>query len=128
MVVKVMTFYRRNPELSREEFSRLWREVGRICQETEEIQALMYRYVQHELDPAGAEYSESSASDAGAMSLAYNAMAEVWYYSQEAEAAIRETKTFKERLWPLEKQMIDWSEATPTMIDSQFVQIIGPGA
>lgn len=127
MVVKVMTFYRRNPDLSKEEFSRLWREVGRICQESEDIQALMYRYVQHELETAGAEYSESSASDAGATSIGYDAMAEVWYYSQEAEAAIRNTKTFKEKLWPLEKRMIDWSEATPTMLDTQFVQIKGSG-
>ncbi|WP_324741680.1 EthD domain-containing protein [Tsuneonella sp. CC-YZS046] len=127
MVVKVLTFYRRNPNISKEEFSRLWREVGRICQTSEDIQALMYRYIQHELQPAGNEYSESSASEAGATTIGYDAMAEVWFYSQEAEAAVRETKTFKEKLWPLEVQMIDWSEATPTMIDTQFVQIVGPG-
>ena len=128
MVVRVMTFYRRNPGLSKAQFSKMWREVGRICQESDEIQKLMYRYVQHELDAGGDEYSQSAASEAGAQSIGSDAMAEVWYYSQEAEAAIRETRTFKEQLWPIEQQMIDWSEATPTMIDTQFVQIAGPGA
>jgi hypothetical protein len=95
-VVRVLTFYRKNPDITKEEFSRLWREVGRICQESDEIQACMYRYVQHELKPAGAEYEASAVG--GAKSIGYDGMAEVWYYSQEAEAAIRETKTFKEQL------------------------------
>jgi hypothetical protein len=54
MIVKVITFYHRNPNISKEHFSKLWRQVGQICQTADDIRALMSRYVQHELSSAGA--------------------------------------------------------------------------
>ncbi len=107
-MIRVIFLLRRKPELSLAEFRRYWREQHGplVASHAQRIGAL--RYVQvHRLDD---EINARMAKSRGGMEEPYDGVAELWWDSEEALAAVLDTeagRTASDALLEDERKFID---------------------
>jgi uncharacterized protein (TIGR02118 family) len=108
-------FYKRKPGLTREEFSRHWRQVhGPMIANNPDIRKYVKRYVQHHFEPS------TGWPDVG--SLDYDGFSESWFESADTRKQLYTLPFFSE-LVADERKFIDMSVTRILMFDHQVVQI-----
>ena len=108
-------FYRRKPGLTREEFSRHWREVhGPMIAKNPDIRKYVKRYVQHHFVP--------STGWPNMGSLDYDGFSESWFESAETRKELHALPAFR-AIVEDERTFIDMSATRILMFDHQVVQI-----
>jgi hypothetical protein len=109
-------FYKRRPDISREDFSCHWREIhGPLLRNTPSISRYLRRYVQHHLTP-GVGFNN-------VMPLDCDGFSEAWFDTMQDRQAMHAEKEFQERVIPDEATFIDMSATRFLMFDNQVTQI-----
>ncbi|MBP0590467.1 EthD domain-containing protein [Paraburkholderia sp. LEh10] len=111
-----VSFYKRKPGTSHEEFSRHWREIhGPLIAKNPKIARHIKRYVQHHLQP--------NASVPGVQELEFDGFSEVWFESMEDRQAMFAEPDFQNLVIPDEHNFIDMSITRTSMSDTPVVQV-----
>ncbi len=115
-MIITLSFYKRLPGLTGEQFSDHWRNVhGPLLRDTPDSRRYLRRYIQHHIRP-------NTAFDADP--LPFDGFSEVWYDNIEQRKELFSLPVFKEVFIPDEEKFIDRSRTTVSMIDRQAT-IIG---
>jgi uncharacterized protein (TIGR02118 family) len=114
MIIRI-GFYKRKPGITREEFSRHWREVhGPIIRDNPELARHFVRYVQHHLRPSTLP---------GVFPLEYDGFSEVWHEDEEQAMRIREEPLFQRLVLPDEENFLDTTANRVSVFDHPVVQL-----
>lgn len=109
-------FYKRKPGLTREEFSRHWREVhGPLIANDPILSKYIKRYVQHHCVPS------SGWPNVG--DLEYDGFSESWFESLEARKEMHALPYFQKEMIEDEHKFLDMEATRILMFDHQVVQI-----
>lgn len=109
-------FYKRKPGLTREEFSKHWREVhGPLIANDPVLSKYIKRYVQHHMVP--------SEGWPNVGPLDYDGFSETWFESLEARKEMHALDYFKNEMIEDERQFLDMDATRILMFDKQIVQI-----
>jgi uncharacterized protein (TIGR02118 family) len=109
-------FYKRKPGLSREEFSRHWRNVhGPLIATDVRLSKYIRRYVQHHCVP--------SVGWPNVGELDYDGFSETWFDSLEARKEMHALAHFQKELIADEHEFLDMRATRILMFDNQVVQI-----
>jgi len=109
-------FYKRKPGLTRDQFSRHWREVhGPLIANNPMLSKYIMRYVQHHCVP--------STGLAGVGELDYDGFSESWFRSLESRKEMYALPHFQSEIVGDEKKFIDMAATRVVMFDNQVVQI-----
>lgn len=111
-------FYRRKPDLSVEEFQRIWsEEYGPLYQRSEDITRYLRRYVQHRLSPQ---------TDWPTAFVGFDGFSEAWFESADDRNRMQTTKYYLEVLQPMMGTFLDLENYKFAAYDSQVYQVGGP--
>lgn len=111
-MVKHILFVKRKPGISREEFSRYWREVhGPLVMDTPEINRHFLTYVQNHL-VAGSDHPNAAQEDGG-----FDGIAEITYARPEDREAMAREPLYRERVVPDEARFIDRERVVAYLVD-----------
>jgi uncharacterized protein (TIGR02118 family) len=109
-------FYKRRPGLTREQFSRHWREVhGPLIVSNPILSKYLRRYVQHHCVPS------SGWPNVG--DLEYDGFSESWFDSLEARKEMHALPYFQSEMIADEHKFLDMNATRILMFDNQVVQI-----
>jgi hypothetical protein len=115
-MIKVLSFYKRKPGMSFEDYSDYWRNIhGPLIVNTPAIARYMRRYVQHHLRP------RPGLADSGV--LEFDGISENWIDSSEAGLEMRTLPEWRDIILPDEEHFLDMKAQRVLMLDHQVVQI-----
>jgi len=111
-------FYRRRPDLSVEEFRRLWSEVyGPKYRIHPDLSRHLLRYVQHRLSPLIGKSHDQ---------MPFDGFSETWFESAAASEALQREPIYINEVAPLAVTFLDLENSKLMAYDSQVYQIGGP--
>jgi len=111
-----VSFYKRKPGITHEEFSKYWREVhGPLIVNNPKFSRYIKRYVQHHVSP--------NESVSGVQPLPFDGFSEVWFESIEDRRRLFAEPEFRSVVIPDEANFIDLSETRTSGSDTQVVQL-----
>jgi uncharacterized protein (TIGR02118 family) len=109
-------FYKRKPGLTREQFSKHWREVhGPLIANDPILSKYLKRYVQHHCVP--------SSGWANVGELEYDGFSESWFESLESRKEMHALPYFQSEMIADEHKFLDMNATRILMFDNQVVQI-----
>jgi uncharacterized protein (TIGR02118 family) len=109
-------FYKRRPDLTREQFSHHWRTVhGPLIAQNPILSKYIKRYVQHHCVPS------QNWDNVGA--LEYDGFSESWFESLEARKEMHALPYFQKEMIEDEHKFLDMKSTRILMFDNQVVQI-----
>jgi hypothetical protein len=116
MMIVLLGFYKRHPDLDFEQFSDHWRNKhGPLLRDTREPRLAIRRYVQHHLRPV---------SDFGGGLFDFDGFSESWYHSIEDRKKLWSQEAWLEKIVPDERQFLDMN-ATRYVVADRPLTIIG---
>ena len=111
-------FYKRRPDLTVEEFRRLWSEVyGPKYRTYPELSRYLLRYVQHRLSPLMGQPHDQ---------MLFDGFSEAWFESVEASEALQREPIYINEIAPLAVTFLDLANSKFMAYDSQVYQVGGP--
>lgn len=124
-MIKVIVLIRRNPKLTREEFSRHWRTThAPLVESLPMVSRYIRKYVQNHIAPDAARDESTVASALGDLppgdSLQIDGIAEIWYDSVEDAQRSVASQEYMDLVRPDEMTMSDLSQCIVIMAD-EFV-------
>jgi uncharacterized protein (TIGR02118 family) len=120
MMIILLGFYKRRPDLSWEQFSDHWRNVhGPLMRDTPESARYIRRYVQHHIRP--------NTLSPNIAHLEFDGFSEAWFDSVEAREEMHRQSIFAEIMYPDEAKFLDMTATRYSMLDVQHT-IIGAEA
>jgi hypothetical protein len=116
-MIVILGFYRRKPEISHEEFCRIWSEEYGPLYDHPEVTRYLRRYVQHRISPM---------KDWPSRAVDFDGIAESWYENIEDRRAFQSSPYFVEVLKPVVARFLDAANSDFAAYDSPAFQIGAP--
>jgi uncharacterized protein (TIGR02118 family) len=118
-----LSFYRRRPDLSWQQYSDHWRNVhGPLIRDTPALSRYMRRYVQHHLQAPPSFPNQLPPGTPPLVPLDFDGMSENWIDSEDDVRKLLAEPAWQ-RVLADEKNFLDMSATRAMMLDQQVVQL-----